>query len=214
MSVVTPRLKFVEAEDFEEFLDDLRKSADSLQHSEVIRALDGVGPTALHGQEEGLAFGRGKYPGREGTVSNKEMTEIKLMKWLKDNPGKTREDAIAEKEKKQGESTSLREKNVFFLRRANRNLIAYILSCIEDSVMVTLRQDSAFEEARQGSCALTMVEALLNKAANATGDGITDSKKARTNLEDCCMEGFEYFAFREKVNRLCVNGHRANVAMS
>ena len=57
-------------------------------------------------------------------------------------------------------------------------------------------------------------KALLNKAANSTGDELTDSNKARTKLEDCRMEGFEYFAFREKVNRLWVNGLRAKVVMS
>lgn len=211
--IPTPRLKFLESEDFEEFFDDLRKGGAALLHSEVFAVLDGVGQAELHGQEEGLAFGRNKYPGIEGTVSNKQMGEIKLDKWLEENPGKVRADAIEARKANQVESKASREKNVNGLRRANRSLIAYISSCIEDSVMMVLKQDRAFEEARQGSCALTLVEALLNKAANSTGDELTDSNKARTKLEDCRMEGFEYFAFREKVNRLWVNGLRAKVVI-
>ena len=68
--IPTPRLKFMETEDFEEFFDDLRKGGAALLHSEVIAVLDGVGQAELHGQEEGLAFGTNKYPGIERTVSN------------------------------------------------------------------------------------------------------------------------------------------------
>ena len=48
----------------------------NVKFAEVVEGITGVGPQELHGvggNEEGLAFGRGKHPTIKTTVSNKEM---------------------------------------------------------------------------------------------------------------------------------------------
>ena len=65
--------------------------------TEVAETLNGIGPTELHGvggDEEGLAYGRGRHGTMKTVVSNKQMGDLRITAWRTEHPDKSREEAV------------------------------------------------------------------------------------------------------------------------
>ena len=120
------------------------------QFTEVAETLNGIGPAELHGvggEEEGLAYGRGRHSTVKTTVSNRQMGEFRIGAFLATYPDKTRDDAV-----KALTATQTTAKNIQSLRNSGRGLMALLCSSIQEELLLKLMEDSDFEKARRGTC--------------------------------------------------------------
>ena len=137
---------------------------------EVAESINGIGPRELHGiEEEGLAFGRGKHPTLKTKVSNRQMGEMKIKEWMDAHPDKSKEEAARRREAAAATTTGyVTAKFICKLRSEGRSLVGFICSCIEDELLLKLEEDAEFAKARSGTCVVSLMEAIQDRAANAT----------------------------------------------
>jgi hypothetical protein len=204
----------LEVGEVQRFLRDIKKSA-GYTFGSILECLDSRGPVELYGpggDGEGLAFGILKHASIQTVVTNSYMGELRVMGWLSldANAGKSREEAIAALT---GDA-AVTSKGVLHMRRDCRNLIAHLCSRIEEGLLLTLGQDKDFETARTGSCVVTFVEALRNRAANATLSKRADAKAARTRFEDGKMGSKDYHRFKFQTNENYADTVRAGAGIS
>ena len=207
-------LKTLSFADVQKWIKALRTNiVGSAKFSEVVESLDGRGPRELWGvggDEEGLAFGRGKHITIRDSVTNKQMGEARINAWMIENPDvDSREQAVAALTAGQAPTKVLQ-----LLRSAGRGLMAYMCSCIEEELLLILQQDPDFERARIGHCAVALVEAMLNRAANKTQVPRIDRIEGERNFQSYRMINKEYWQFKKQTNLNYINCLRAGSEMS
>ncbi len=106
----------------------------------------------MGGDEEGLAYGRGRHGTEKSTVSNKRVGEIKIAAWLTANPGKSREEAVVSLTANQPTAKAIQN-----LRTSSRGLMAHLCSSIQEELLLNLMENSEFEKARSGTCVVTLI---------------------------------------------------------
>lgn len=180
--------------------------------AEVAESINGIGPRELHGiDEEGLAYGRGKHPTIKTKVTNREMGEVKIREWMSVHK-KSREEALAAEIKlTKGYAAA---KVIGQLRSVGRSLVGFICSCIEDELLLRLEEDEEFAKSRNGTCVVSLMEAIQDRAANATQSSRIDKVEAERTFRGYRMVDDKYLLFKRQTKANHLNAQRAGSTMS
>ena len=156
-----------------------------------------------------MAYGRGRHGTEKTAVSNKQMGELRIAAWLTTYPDKTREEAVVALTAMQTTTKVIQS-----LKSSSRGLMALLCSSIQEELLLKLMEDQEFEKARKGTCVVTLIEAIQNRAANATQVSRIDRKEAERIFNEFRMSGRDYLKFKKQMNLNHINALRAGCEIS
>jgi hypothetical protein len=114
-----------------------------------------------------------------------------------------------------GSQKKVKEATVHQIRKDTRQLVVYMLAHIEEGLLLKLKADESFEKARTGTCVVSLVESLYERAANATDSKRIDGAAAKSKFEGLKMASMDdYYKFRSQTNLNYANGVRADFGVT